>query len=187
MTHEDEQEDRTDDRETEKHGRKERSDSPSENESSGASSASASDSESSGSETDVRARSASEDDQKDASEEDASDEENEGENEEAAQEEDAQREKSLKAMEDAIKDLREQIARLSAPSPDVQQAVVMQPGYVPGMMMPMMNRSGGAPEARAPVELPQNPVPHDRHSCATHVDSQVTSKVDVQRRKPVKR
>ena len=73
------------------------------------------------------------------------------------------REKFQKAVEDAIKDLREQIARLSAASPDVQQAVVMQPGYVPGMMMPMMNRawrcSGGASPRRAPTS---NLVPHDR-------------------------
>ena len=62
-----------------------------------------------------------------------------------------------KAVEDAIKDLRDQIARLSAAASEAQQAVVMQPGYGPGMMMPMMNTHGCASVAQAPVELPRQP------------------------------
>ena len=82
-----------------------------------------------------------------------------------------------KAMEDAIKDLREQIARLSAPSTDVPQTVMIQPGYVPGVMMPMMSawmRSGGASLRGAPTTP---------RSCATArrvLMDGVTSEIDVQ-------
>ena len=103
-------------------------------------------------------QSTSEDDQKDSSEEDASSEEKESENEGAAQEErEIYPQEFQKAVEDAIKDLRDQIARLSAAVSEAQHAVVMQPGYVPGMMMPMMYAHGGATEEQAHVELPRHP------------------------------